>query len=142
MIYGFEAAFFSCYFSKRLPSVCGLVQLLFAVVDFFHLRFALVNPGPFCASVVDLLFQVSQRRSLSLYIYREKENRSCCWRLNRRAAFAPSSPHRPDWPRSLFSNRKSFLRNRDRSGLRLARPSFSSSPPSPGHQHVVVDVAA
>jgi hypothetical protein len=33
-------------------------------VDFFHPRFALVNPGSFCASVVDLLFQVSQRGSI------------------------------------------------------------------------------
>ena len=53
---------------ERVPSVFGLVQLLFGVVDFFHLRFGLVNPGPFCASVVDLLFQVSQRR----FIYIER----------------------------------------------------------------------
>jgi hypothetical protein len=76
MIYGFEAAFFSSNFSKRLSSVFGLVQLLFSVVDFFHLRFALINPGPFCASVVDLLFQVSQRRFIYItYIYiRERES--------------------------------------------------------------------
>ena len=64
MIYRFEAAFFSSYFSNGFQASFGLVQLVFGVVDFFHLRFALVNPGPFCASVVDLLFQVSQRRSI------------------------------------------------------------------------------
>ena len=68
MIYGFEAAFFSWYFSNGFQASVALVQLLFGVVDFFHLRFALVNPGPFCASVVHLLFQLSQRRSIYIYI--------------------------------------------------------------------------
>ena len=65
MIYGFEAAFFSWSCSNAFHASSAWVQLLFGVVDFFHLRFALVNPGPFCASVVDLLFQVSQHRSIS-----------------------------------------------------------------------------
>src|SRR5437660_11878114 len=71
MIYGFEVAFFSWYFSNGFQASVAWVQLLFGVVDFFHLRFALVNPGPFCASVVHLLFQLSQRRSISIYIYIE-----------------------------------------------------------------------
>ncbi len=71
MIYGFEAAFFSSYFSNGFQASFGLVQLVFGVVDFFHLRFALVNPGPFCTNVVDLLFQVSQRRSIYIEIERE-----------------------------------------------------------------------
>src|SRR5262249_2835906 len=76
-------------------SFFGLVRVLFGVVEFFHLRFALIqsrpilrlrrcssfpsqpaplyiyrfSPGRFCACVVALLFQVSQRRSI--YIERE-----------------------------------------------------------------------
>src|SRR5207237_10732647 len=55
-----------------------------------------------------------------LHIYIERDNRSCCWRLNRRAAFAPSSPHRPDWPRSLFSREAGYYEHFD--SLRLLRP--------------------
>ena len=69
MIYGFEAAFFSWSFSNGFQASLALSNSFSAIVDFFHLRFALVNPGPFCASVVDLLFQVSQRRVALYLIY-------------------------------------------------------------------------
>jgi len=88
MIYGSKAAFFSSYFFERLPSASlGVVQLLlFGVVDFFSSP--LCPPliaAHFAISVVLTFFPRSASAALSIYIERDRENRSCCWRLNWRA---------------------------------------------------------
>ena len=66
MIYGFEVAFVSWYFSNDFQASVALVQLFFGVVDFFHLRFALVNPPAHFAPALFIFF--SSSASAALYI--------------------------------------------------------------------------
>ena len=73
MIYGFEAAFFSSSFSNAFQASLALSNSFSASWTFFISALPSYNPGPFCASVVDLLFQVSQRHAtyniLDIIIY-------------------------------------------------------------------------